>query len=83
MLNVTVAGNHLHGKKAVLQAVAGDVFDGVFLCCPVFPRDVLDDIWDLIESASEGFFYLLLSLNFGIFITESPVRRKSSLPFIG
>ena len=35
-------------------AVAGDVFDGVDLCCP-FPRDVLDEIWDLIESVSEGF----------------------------
>ena len=36
-------------------AVAGDVFDGVFLCCPVSPRDVLDEIWDLIEAVSEGF----------------------------
>ena len=31
-------------------AVAGGVFDGVF-----FPLDVLDEIWDLIESVSEGF----------------------------
>ena len=34
---------------------AGEVFDGVFLCCSFFPRDVLDEIWDLIESDSEGF----------------------------
>ena len=40
---------------AVHLAVAGDVFDGVFLCCPFFQRDVLDEIWDLIESVSEGF----------------------------
>ena len=36
---------------AVHLAVAGDVFDGfdgVFLCCS-FPRDVLDDIWDLMS----------------------------------
>ena len=33
-------------------AVAGDVFDGVFLCCPL---GVMDEIWDLIESVSEGF----------------------------
>ena len=35
--------------------VAGDVFDGVFLCCPFFPRDVLDEIWDLTESVSGSF----------------------------
>ena len=27
----------------------------VSLCAGFFPRDVLDEIWDLIESASEGF----------------------------
>ena len=26
-----------------------------FLCCPFFPLDVLDRIWDLIESVFEGF----------------------------
>ena len=36
-------------------AVAGGVFDDVFLCCPFFPLDVLDEIWDVIESVSEGF----------------------------
>ena len=38
------------GKK-----IAGGVFDGVFLYCPFFPLDVLDEIWDLIESVSDGF----------------------------
>ena len=33
---------------------AGGVFDGVFLCYPFYPLDVLDEIWDLIESVSEG-----------------------------
>ena len=41
-------------------AVAGDVYDGVFLCCPFFPRDDLDEILDVSGSASEGFSYLLL-----------------------
>ena len=41
--------------RAVHLAVAGDVFDGVFLCCLFFPRDVLDEIWDLIESVYVGF----------------------------
>ena len=39
---------------AVHLAVAG----GVYLCLfmlSFFPRDVLDGIWDLIESVSEGF----------------------------
>ena len=36
-------------------AVACDVYDGVFLCCPFSPRDVLDEIMNLIESVSEGF----------------------------
>ena len=34
-------------------AVAGYIFDGVFFA-GLFPRDVLDEIWDLIESFSEG-----------------------------
>ena len=34
MLNVRLAGDHLYGKKTVNLAVAGDVSDGVFLCCP-------------------------------------------------
>ena len=40
---------------AVHLAVAGDVYDGVFLCCPFSPRDVLYEIWILTESVSEGF----------------------------
>ena len=36
-------------------AVAGGVYDGVFLYSLFFPQDVLDDILDLIESVSDGF----------------------------
>ena len=51
-------------KIAVHLAVAGGVYDGVFLCCPVFPRDVLDQILDLIESLSESFpTYSLININ--------------------
>ena len=42
-------------EKAVHLAVARDVFDCVFFVLSLFPRDVLDEIWDLIESVSEGF----------------------------
>ena len=40
MLNVRLAGDHLYGCHFVLS---------------IFPRDVLDEIWDLIGSVSEGF----------------------------
>ena len=40
MLNVRLAGGHLYGKAAVHLAVAGGVFDCVFLCCP-FPTRCL------------------------------------------
>ena len=40
------------------MAVACDDYDGVFLCCPFFPRGVLDEILNLIGPVSEGFpFY--------------------------
>ena len=48
------------GNRCVHLAVAGGIFDGVFLCCFFFPLDVLDEIWDLIESVSEGFLPTLL-----------------------
>ena len=43
-------------RNSFYLAVAGGVFDGVFLCCHFFPLDVLDEIWDVIESVSERFF---------------------------
>ena len=50
---------------AVHLAVAGGFYDGVFLCCPFFPRAALHEILDLIESVSEGF--LTYSCCLGIF----------------
>ena len=58
MFNVRVAGGHLYGKQLftwlslVVSLMASFVLS-------FFPLDVLDEIWDLIESVSEGFFYLL------------------------
>ena len=41
---------------AVHLAVACDVYDGVFLCCPFsLEGGVLDEMLNLIESVSEGF----------------------------
>ena len=47
--------------------LAGDVVDGVFFLLSFFPRDVLNEIWDLIESVFEVFptyFSLEVLLNF-------------------
>ena len=59
MLNVRLAVDHLYGKLvftwlSLLMSLM------VSFCAVLFPRDVLDEIWDLIESVSEGFSYLLL-----------------------
>ena len=40
---------------AVHLALAVGVYDGAFFVMSFFPRDVLDEILDLIESVSEGF----------------------------
>ena len=54
MLNVRLAGDHLYGKLLFtwLSLVRSLM---VSLLLSFFPRDVLDEIWDLIESVSEGF----------------------------
>ena len=46
MFNVRLAGDRLYGKRSVHPAVAGDVFDGVFIVLSFFQRDVLGEIWD-------------------------------------
>ena len=54
MFNVRLAGGHLYGKQlftwlsTVVSLMASFVLS-------FFPLDVLDEIWDLIESVSEGF----------------------------
>ena len=50
MLNVRLAGDHLYGKLlftwlSLMMCLTSVVFS-------FFPRDVLDEIWDLIESVS-------------------------------
>ena len=54
MLNVRLAGDHLYGKllSTWLSLVMSLM---VSFCAVLFPRDVLDEILDLIETVSEGF----------------------------
>ena len=61
MLNVRLAGDHMYGKW--LFTWLSLVMSLMASCCVVsFPRDVLDEIWNLIASVSRSFSYLLLCL---------------------
>ena len=62
MLNVRLAGGHLYGKQMFtwLSLVVSLMAS---FCAVLFPLDVLDEIWDVIESVSEGFltyFWILI-----------------------
>ena len=54
MFNLRLAGGHLYGKQMFtwLSLVVSFMASVVL---SFFPLDVLDGIWDLIESFSEGF----------------------------
>ena len=72
MLHVRLASGHLYGKQLFVHlTVAGGVFDGVFLCFPFSPLDVLDEIWDVIESVSEGFLTYCFLSTLGAFTRTS------------
>ena len=65
MFNVRLAGGHLYGKQLftwlslVVSLMASFVLS-------FFPLDVLDEIWDLIESVCEGFLTYSLTSNYNI-----------------
>ena len=50
---------------AVHLAVTGDVFNGVSLCC-LFYHGASDDIWEIIESVSEGFS---ITFSYGVMVS--------------
>ena len=54
MFNVRLAGNQLYGKQLFTWLSLVVSFMASFVLS-LFPLDVLDEIWDLIESVSEGF----------------------------
>ena len=58
MFNVRLAGGHLYGKQLFTWLSLVMSFMASFVLS-FFPLDVLDGIWDLIESVSEGISYLL------------------------
>ena len=62
MFNVRLAGGHLYGKRLFMW-LSLVVSLMAFYVLSFFPLDVLDEIWDLIESVSEGF------LTYSFFVT--------------
>ena len=55
MLNVRLAGGHLYGKQLFTWLSLVVSLIASFCAHPFLPLDVLDEIWDVIESVSEGF----------------------------
>ena len=55
MFNVRLAGGHLYGKQLFTWLSLVVSFMASFVLS-FFPLDVLDGIWDLIESVPGGFF---------------------------
>ena len=56
MFNVRLAGGHLYGKQQLLFTWLSLVVSLMAsFVLSFFPLDVLDEIWDLTESVSEGF----------------------------
>ena len=78
MLNFRLAGGHLYGKQLftwlslVLYLMAS-------FCAVLFPLDVLDEIWDVIESVSEDFLPTLKFFNL-FDLLECLVIRSTSVP---
>ena len=66
MFNVRLAGGHLYGKQLFTWLSLAVSLMASFVLS-FFPLDVLDEIWDLIESVSEGFltYYLILQVSIG------------------
>ena len=54
MFNVRLAGGYLYGKQLFTWLSLAVSLMASFVLS-FFPLDVLDEIWDLIESVSEGF----------------------------
>ena len=54
MFNVRLAGGHLYGKQLFTWLSLVVSLMATFVLS-FFPLDVFDEIWDLIESVSEGF----------------------------
>ena len=80
MFNVRLAGGHLYGKQLFtwLSLVVSLMASFVLSFSPL---DVLDEIWDLIESVSEGFLTYSFRAN-TIFILRITRRHNSNKMYL-
>ena len=67
MLNVRLAGGHLNGKQ-LLTWLSLVVSLWRLFVLSFFPLDALDEIWDVIESVSEGFLTYSFCRNYAPFV---------------
>ena len=89
MFNVRLAGGHLYGKQLFTWLSLVVSFMASFVLS-FFPLDVLNEIWDLIESVSEGFLtYSFIAHGFSLFhcpdmpemLLKKPKVHWSSIPY--
>ena len=80
MFSVRLAGGHLYGKQLFtwLSLVVSWMASFVL---SFFPLDQLDEIWDLIESVSEGFFPTLSSWFSHTHSTLTACKMKNETSF--
>ena len=82
MFNVRLAGGHLYGKQLFTWLSLVVSFMASFVLS-FFPLDVLDGIWDLIESVSEGFltYSCLRSSFFILWDLFDTIQSLNRLPY--
>ena len=79
MFNVRLAGGHLYGKQLFTWLSLVVSFMASFVLS-FFPLDVLDGIWDLTESFSEGFLtYSCLLDRKKFFEHVTPAKHSEAL----
>ena len=76
MFNVRLAGGHLYGKQLFTWLSLMVSLMASFVLS-FFPLDVLDEIWDLIESVSEGFLTYSCSIVIFKFISDGVIEEKT------
>ena len=74
MFNVRLAGGHLYGKQLFIWLSLVVSLMASFVLS-FFPLDVLDEIWDLIESVSEGFLTYSSIIVFFSFILSLSIPK--------
>ena len=74
MFNVRLASGHLYGKQLFTWLSLVVSFMASFVLS-FFPLDVLDGIWDLIESVSEGFLTYSCYAPMGVRNYKEPINH--------